>query len=399
MRRARTICGAWLAVLLALLGGCATTDPEAIRYAGFRPESDEAALWASSEEIDAALRERGVLYEDPALQEYLDGVMAGLAPSLAGATRIRVLRDPYLNAFALPNGSIYLHSGMLASLENEAHLATVLGHELTHYTERHSLARQRTAANRALAVKVVFGVLAVAVAASGDANAVRAMLDLGKRVAPSLIETQVNGFSRELEHEADAGGFALMVAAGHDPREAPRVFEILHAEASDAGVEEPFFFGSHPALIERLDSYRALAAARGHPGAGAAAPPTAFDAAVGGVRMENAKMDIAMGRPDRARRAIERHLAYQPAHAPAVFLLGEAHRRARNVAAARSAYERAAALDARYAAPHRELGLLCRAAGDQEGARRAFARYLALASSAADRPIIEAYMTDPEEVP
>lgn len=380
---------------LAALAGCATTDPAAIERAGFQPEEDEQELWQSSAEIDGALREQGVLYDDAALQQYLDRVLARLAPAVAASTRVAVLRDPYLNAFALPNGSIYLHSGMLASLENEAQLATLLGHEVTHYTERHSLARQRLAANRTLAVQVVVGVLAVAVAASGDANAVRAMLELGDRVTPSLVETQVNGYSRELELEADARGFALMTAAGYDPREAPKVFELLEADAIEAGGEEPFFYGSHPRLAERLESYRALLAA---PRAAApAADPlnqAAFAAAVAGLQLDAARADIAMGRAARARRTLDRHLAFKPDSAPAHFLVGEAYRRDDDGERARAAYQRAAQLDAAYALPHREIGLLQRAAGDQAAARAAFARYLALAPTAADRPIIEAYMTD-----
>jgi len=386
----------WLAALLLVaLAGCASTDPEAIRRTGFQPEEDEQELWSSSAEIDSVLRERGVLYDDPALQQYLDGVLARIAPEVAGSTRVAVLRDPYLNAFALPNGSIYVHSGMLASIENEAQLATLLGHEVTHYTERHSLARQRLAENRTMAIQVVVGILAVAVAASGDANAVRAMLELGGSVTPSLVETQVSGYSRDLELEADAGGFTLMTAAGYDPREATRIFELLEADAIEAGGEEPFFYGSHPQLSERRESYRALLA---QPDTARRAPDpldqAAFAAAVAGLQLEAARADVAMGRAARARRTLDRHLAFKPDSAPAYFLMGEAYRRDDADDRARAAYERAAELDAAYALPHRELGLLRRAAGEQALARSAFERYLALAPTAADRPIIEAYMTD-----
>ena len=397
LRNASTRSLRWLAGLaLVALAGCATTDPEAIRRTGFQPEEDEQELWSSSAEIDSVLRERGVLHDDPALQQYLDGVLARIAPEVAGSTRVAVLRDPYLNAFALPNGSIYVHSGMLASVENEAQLATLLGHEVTHYTERHSLARQRLAENRTLAIQVVVGILAVAVAASGDANAVRAMLELGGRVTPSLVETQVSGYSRDLELEADAGGFALMTAAGYDPREAARIFELLEADAIEAGGEEPFFYGSHPQLSERRESYRALLLAQ--PGNPSPAPDpldqAAFAAAVAGLQLDAARADVAMGRAARARRTLDRHLAFRPDSAPAYFLMGEAYRRDDADDRARAAYERAAALDAAYALPHRELGLLRRAAGEQTAARLAFERYLALAPTAADRPIIEAYMTD-----
>ena len=53
------------------------------------------------------------------------------------------MRDPTLNAFSLPNGRIYVHTGLLACLESEAQLAMILGHEMTHVTNRHPLALSR----------------------------------------------------------------------------------------------------------------------------------------------------------------------------------------------------------------------------------------------------------------
>lgn len=404
MRDARSRGWAWLAssALLALVG-CASTDLAAIRQPGFQPEADERELWSGSDKLDARLRDRGVLYEDAALQQYLHDVLARLAPALGGAAgplHVAVLRDPYLNAFALPNGSLYVHSGLLASLDNEAQLATVLGHELAHYTDRHALARQRTAQNKATAMQVVFGVLAVAVAASGDANAVRAMLDLGRQVTPALVETQVNGYARDQERAADTRGFELMTAAGYDPVEAVKVFALLQADATDGGIEEPFYFGSHPRLAERQASYEDLLRQHAAPGGAARrVGQPEFGAAVAALQIDNAKMDLQMGRANRARRTLERHLVVQPRHAEAIFLLGEAHRRGNDLSAARRAFEHAASVDATLAAPHRELGLLLRAAGDQAGARAAFARYVELAPTAVDRGIVEAYIREAEAQP
>ncbi len=387
----------WQVLILAVLAlaGCASTDPSTIRGTGFQPDEDEQTLWQSAARLDAALRDREVLYEDAALQQYLEGVLARVAPDLAGALRIAVVRDPYLNAFALPNGSLYVYTGMLASLENEAQLATLLGHEVTHYSERHALARQRLRENRTLAVRVAVGVLALAVAASGDANAVRAMLELGGTLTPALVDPQVHGYSRDLEREADAHSFARMTAAGYDPHEAPRIFEVLEADVAESATSEPFYYGSHPALRERRESYQALLA---EPRTAPLAPDprgeAAFAAALAALPLDAARADLAMGRAARAHRTLTRPLVHQPDSAPAHFLLGEALRRAENPTAARTAYARAAELDAAFAAPHRELGLLARVAGDTAQARAAFARYLALAPEATDRPIIEAYLME-----
>jgi len=389
------------AVALALLSGCAATTLVPIDHAGFQPEPDERALWDSAETLDKAMAEHQLIDDDPALQAYLDGVVARLTPPLGGdlPVRVRVLRDPYLNAFAMPNGSVYLHAGLLARIDNEAQLATVLGHELVHFTERHSLKTQRTAENRRAVMQVVFGVLAAAAAgASGDLNAARLMMDLGDAISPTVVDAQVNGYSRDLEREADARGFALVAAAGYDVAESPKVFAHLQQDHAEADIEEPYFFGSHPRLAERIESYQALLAAR--PAAPGPAPRVGRDelaAALSPLLLDNARADIRMGRTSRALRAIDRHLAHTPANGRAHFLRGEALRRAGDADAARLAYDRAVDLDPGDAAAARELGLLHRAAGRHQAARAAFARYLELAPAATDRPIIEVYVREAEQ--
>src|SRR6185369_18100131 len=92
-------------------------------------------------------------YEDPALESYLQGVVTrmtpkGMAANTAVHYRIRVVEDPTLNAFAYPHGSIYVHTGLLARVENEDQLATVLGHEMTHVERRHMLRFERSARNK-----------------------------------------------------------------------------------------------------------------------------------------------------------------------------------------------------------------------------------------------------------
>ena len=71
-----------------------------------------------------------------------------MAANPAVRYRVRVIEDPTLNAFAYPHGSIYIHTGLLARMENEDELATVLGHEMTHVEDRHMLRYQRSAHNK-----------------------------------------------------------------------------------------------------------------------------------------------------------------------------------------------------------------------------------------------------------
>ena len=91
----------------------------------FTPEADELKLWAQAEKEEEQLRKKSKSYDDPLLDEYLakigdkltrDDVREAGGPGL----KFGVLRDPTLNAFAMPNGRVYIHTGLLARLDNEA---------------------------------------------------------------------------------------------------------------------------------------------------------------------------------------------------------------------------------------------------------------------------------------
>src|SRR5207245_10639230 len=110
--------------------------------------------------------------EDPMLEEYLARVGDRLTPDEVRAAggpgfKFGVLRDPTLNAFALPNGHIYVHTGLLSRLVNESQLAMIVGHEMTHVTHRHALSFQRDIQTKQIlytvaAVAASIGVAAVA---------------------------------------------------------------------------------------------------------------------------------------------------------------------------------------------------------------------------------------------
>jgi predicted Zn-dependent protease len=125
---------------LLLLTACDTTPIRPMQgqedIHNLTPE--EHRLWHSAAELDEQLEKADYLYEDEALRAYIESVMQKLYPEYAGAITVRVVDSPDLNAFALPNGSIYINTGMLTRLENEAQLATVLAHEGVHFTNRHS---------------------------------------------------------------------------------------------------------------------------------------------------------------------------------------------------------------------------------------------------------------------
>src|SRR5271165_2407056 len=97
--------------------------------------------------VDQKYQKEGLVYRDEALNSYVSQVglsmlPAGTAPEHV-TWRFKVLRDPMPNAFALPNGSVYVTTGLLSLLNNEDQLASVLAHEITHVTDRHGYLANR----------------------------------------------------------------------------------------------------------------------------------------------------------------------------------------------------------------------------------------------------------------
>jgi predicted Zn-dependent protease len=380
---------------------CATVDVEPIRDSAFAPDDDEQKLWQQAQELDGGLEEAKQLLRDPELEAYLEGVskrlLAPMGPA-APAVRVRVLLNPHANAFAFPNGSLYLHSGLLAPMQSEAQLATVLGHEITHYVARHSLREARAQQNRETARKVAVGVVAVLAAAGGDPYAAMTLAQGSSEFAQTIIRAQVAGYSRDLEREADQRSIEMLIASGYEPSEALRVFERLRedVEASDQGG--PYAYASHPHIEERIASVKELLAKRPPGAAPGHVGDAEFQERTAGVLVANAELELASGAVVPAQNNLERYLALRPNDVKALRLLAEACRRLgpepENVARAASALERAAALAPDEAGVQRELGLLYRELADRERASRSLRRYVELAPDAPDRPIVERYLAE-----
>jgi len=116
---------------------CVSTDLPPLHsvQAPFELEEDEVRMWQGARDEAVRLDEGAV--EDPDLQALLDGIVTELlgsdAAKLKTTPRVRMLTDSEVNAFALPEGSIYVFSGLLTTLASEDQLAAVLSHEIAHY--------------------------------------------------------------------------------------------------------------------------------------------------------------------------------------------------------------------------------------------------------------------------
>jgi len=374
-----------LLALLVGLCGCATTALPPVTAGNFAPEQDEQRLWQRAQEEQERLDSSGLLLQDRDLDAYLDEVARRLQPPEVWRQipfRVKVLKNPLSNAFAYPNGVIYVHTGILARMENEAQLATLLAHEMTHATHRHQVREFRGKRNRT-------AVLASLRATLGGLPAIG---ELTTALGELGTMASVSGYSRDLETEADMEGIARVVAAGYDPREAPKLFDQIKQELQEEGEKEPFFFGSHPRLKERAGNYRDFLDE--HPGAGGTVGADAFARRVAPARLANTWMQLQAGRFEQARAGAEKLLAARPKDARGHFLLGEILRQeeGEKVSTAIGHFRKAVAADPAYAEPYRSLGLVHLKAGEKKEAKKAFQSYLKLAPKAADRSYVEDYL-------
>jgi predicted Zn-dependent protease len=407
-----------LVIVLFLIGACATTNipPIGSSQQPFQLSADEREIWEQSEAEQQKLNRKGTLYQDPLLEEYLNDVARRLTPPEVGEQgipiRVRIIQDPSLNAFAYPNGAIYMHTGLLARVENEAQLATVLGHEITHVVNRDAVRHYRSTRNKVIAANIAavaasIGISAVAGDQSRQGNAVTAavigqtsnvLLGLGLQLG---VLAAVNGYGREIEDMADIGAMRLMTQAGYNVNEAPKVHQILLQRYGDPSRLENFFFGNHSRNQERIEHYEQMLTTDYAQVAHASTLITnteEFQRRTRPLVRDNAILDIEAGRYGTAKTALERVLAVGPTDAKAHYYLGELYRKQRrdpaDVEHAIIAYQNAAEYDPSYPEPQRNLGLLYYTRGKRAEARQAFERYLELKPQAEDRQQVREYLLE-----
>jgi len=182
---------------------------------------DEAGDVRLGREADPEILKRYGYYDDPDIQTYLSQV--GMRVVATADTRFnfqfKVVDQAYINAMALPGGFIYVTRGMLAALNDEAQLAGILGHEMTHVNSRHGARLLTRALGAQLAT--ILGLGAAAAAGSGSAAAGVAM------ISNHITNYMLLGYGREFELEADEVGLRYAHRAGYDPRQMVTFFRLL----------------------------------------------------------------------------------------------------------------------------------------------------------------------------
>jgi predicted Zn-dependent protease len=211
------------------------------------------------EEIMNDIRRDRDYLDDDAVIEYLNNFgenLVSFAPGARGETNADffffAVRDPMINAFALPGGFIGVHSQLLIAAQNESELASVLSHEIGHVQQRHiarMLGQQKQDALLPLAALILAALVGKA---GGGADAAMGVVMGGQGLA---IQRQLN-FSRDAEREADRVGFQTMRSAGYDTSGMVSFFKRLQGTTRLYG-EAPAWLSSHPLTGERIADIQA----------------------------------------------------------------------------------------------------------------------------------------------
>jgi len=259
VRAGRRLPGLGLLVFLAacspMSGGPSTTSVAATNA--------PVPNFPTSDQHERIVATYGGVYRDAELERTLAGIVGRLVAASDDPGRsyaITILNSSTVNAFALPEGYLYVTRGLLTLAADASEIAAVLAHEMAHVTADHGAQRQ----NQALTAAIVDNVVQDAVAGGPEAQ-----------IAVATSQRTLASFSQQQELEADAIGIRTVARAGYDPYAASRFLEAMgryerYRSALDANEGEGTnFLASHPSNPQRISLAVSAAQQYGAPGVGA----------------------------------------------------------------------------------------------------------------------------------
>lgn len=186
-------------------------------------------------EAAAEIEKQYTVVNDPAVQSYIERIGRNLAAQPQAGKfpyTFKVVADDSINAFALPGGPTFVHTGLIAAADNEAQLVGVMAHEISHCALRHGTNQ----ASKAQLIKIP----AMLAGSAGGGSLLGQLGQVGIGLGANSVLLK---FSRGAETEADLNGAQMMAAAGYNPIEMARFFEKLEQSGGSRG---PQFLSSHP---------------------------------------------------------------------------------------------------------------------------------------------------------
>jgi beta-barrel assembly-enhancing protease len=240
----RPLVASSLAVCLAVFAFAQIREPKP-GFNVFKKEQDIQL----GREAAAEVEKQYEVVNHPDLQRYIDQLGARLVRSRRASDfpyYFKVVADDSINAFALPGGPMYLNTGLFKVADNEAQLAGVMAHEISHVALRHGT-NQASKANLIQLPAVLAGS-----ASGGGMLGGLAQLGIGLGANSVLMN-----FSRSAETQADTNGVLILADAGLNPVEMARFFEKLQAAGGRQGKLAEFF-SSHPNPGNRRQNIESL---------------------------------------------------------------------------------------------------------------------------------------------
>ena len=349
-----------------------------------RPEinTEEGGLWALMDREERNLRRSPFLVRDAALNDYVRGIACRLAGDHCPDLRLYIVNTPMFNASMAPNGVMQIWSGLLLRMENEAQLAAVIGHELGHYLERHSLERLREmrSASAAAAFLGVFG--------------------LAGAIGQLAVAAGLLSYTRDQETRADRIGSVLMQRAGYDPAQAARIWgnllQELRAGPGGEAATRTAMFATHPGIEERQQGLLELA--RGLPPGQTPLQP--WLERTQPFLLDWLLEEIKRGRHEESLALLTRMAGTGASPAQVLFARGEVYRlrgRDGDLERALADLQAAVAAGREPAQTYRALGHVQRRLQQEAQAKASFARYLELAPEAPDTAMVKRILEELEQ--
>ena len=203
-----------------------------------------------------SLHSQITINQDAEIQEYIQSIGQKLAANSDAPSHpfhFFVVMENDINAFAGPGGYIGVNSGLILMTEEESELASVMGHEIAHITQRH-LFRAAEAAGRLTIPTAAATLAAILLGTKSPAMGQAAIM----AIQAGSVQFQID-FTRENEEEADRVGMQTLAASRFDPRSMPTFFERLQQSSRYYGQAMPEFLRTHPVTSSRISDTRGRA--------------------------------------------------------------------------------------------------------------------------------------------
>jgi beta-barrel assembly-enhancing protease len=217
--------------------------------------SDEYRLGAM---VAHQLRDQNALIEDPEISEYINAVGMRLASqSSEGGRNFQyfVIKDPAINAFAVPGGFVFINDGLVLASSSESELASVMAHETAHVTQHHIARAIRKQSQQALVTAATL-IAAILLGAAAGGQATEGAIAAAQGMA---VQQEINVI-RDNEMEADRVGIGYLAGAGFDPNAMATFFDTMSRHEGLATTYIPAMLIDHPVTTDRIAEARARAA-------------------------------------------------------------------------------------------------------------------------------------------